>query len=163
MAKTFRVSFGVRLSNFFIRNMLRAGIKIGAMALITVRGRKSGQLRTTPIVVGEADGSRWIVSPYGEVNWVRNLRAAGEATLTRGRRSERITATALSAEEAAPVLKKSLQGAPSFLLAYFDVRPDSPLEDFLREAPRHPVFLIRNLAEAQTSAAGQRSGNAISS
>ncbi len=44
--------------------------------LPTVPGRKSGVPRTTPVALGERDGRRWLVSPYGEVDWVRNLRAA---------------------------------------------------------------------------------------
>jgi deazaflavin-dependent oxidoreductase (nitroreductase family) len=146
MARTFHPTFGVRFSNKMIATLLRAGVKMGNMTLLTVRGRKSGQLRTTPVVIGENDGQRSIIAPYGAVNWVLNLRAAGEATITHGRRIETITAKEVSATEAAPILKSSLAGAPSFLRAYFDVTPDSSLEDFIEEAPRHPVFVIQNLA-----------------
>lgn len=161
MAKTYKTTFVVRLVNFLISRMLRAGIKMGNMALLTVRGRKSGLPRTTPIALGEHNGQRWIVSPYGAVNWVRNLRAAGEATLTQGRRSEQITVIELPAEEAAVLLKQSLGGAPSFLRSYFDVSPDSPLEDFIREAPRHPVFLVKSLAERQETGTQQIQNNAV--
>lgn len=143
MAKAFRAGFGVRFSNTMVAALLRIGVKMGPMTLLTVRGRKSGQPRTTPVAIGERDGQRWVISPYGQVDWVRNLRAAGRATLTRGRRKEAITAIELSPTEAAPLLKQSLAGAPSFLHAYFDVTPDAPLEAFEREAPRHPVFLLR--------------------
>ncbi|HET8846890.1 MAG TPA: nitroreductase family deazaflavin-dependent oxidoreductase, partial [Ktedonobacteraceae bacterium] len=127
MAKKYKDTFVTRLGNFFVSRLLRAGIKMGNMALLTVRGRKSGLPRTTPIALGNHDGQRWIIAPYGAVNWVRNLRAAGEATLTQGRKSEHIMASELSIEEAAPILKKSLAGAPTFVQAYFDVNPASPL------------------------------------
>jgi deazaflavin-dependent oxidoreductase (nitroreductase family) len=143
MAKAYRVNFSVRLGNALVTALLRVGMKLGSMTLLTVRGRKSGQPRTTPVAVVEDDGERWLIAPFGEVNWVRNLRAAGEATLTRGRRSERVTVHELSAQEAAVVLKRSLDGAPTFLRQYFDATPASPLADFEREAPRHPVFQVR--------------------
>lgn len=142
MAKTYRVTFFVRLSNKIVEVLLRAGVKMGPMVLLTVRGRKSGQPRTTPVVIGERNGQRWLVGTFGNVNWVRNLRAAGEATLTRSRRSEAITVRELPTEEAALLLKQILSTAPNFIKSYFDVTPDAPLEDFLREAPRHPIFQV---------------------
>src|SRR5579871_139940 len=91
MAKTYRVTFVVRASNWIAGRLLRAGVNMGPMVLLTVRGRKSGQPRTTPVAMVERDGQRWVVGTFGNVNWVRNLRAAGEAMLTRRRRSEAIT------------------------------------------------------------------------
>jgi deazaflavin-dependent oxidoreductase (nitroreductase family) len=77
------------------RFLLTAGIPLGPNALITIRGRKSGLLRTTPLAIIEVADRRWIWAPWGEVQWVRNLRAAGRATITvRGRREE-VTATEL--------------------------------------------------------------------
>jgi deazaflavin-dependent oxidoreductase (nitroreductase family) len=144
MAKTFRATFAIRLSNTIVTALLRAGVKMGNMTLLTVRGRKSGQLRTTPVALIEQDDQRWLVAPYGAVNWVRNLRAAGEATLTHGRHTEQITVIELSPKEAAVTLKESLSIAPSFLRQYFDVTPASSLEEFEHEAPRHPVFGIHS-------------------
>lgn len=152
MAKTYRITFGVRLSNAIVTALLRAGVELrapggfGAMTLLTVRGRKSGVPRTIPVVMGERGGQRWLVSPFGEVNWARNLRAAGEGIVTRGRRAEAISVVELSAAEAAPVLKYLLPRAPSLIRSYFAVTPASPLEDFEREAPRHPVFLVQSAA-----------------
>lgn len=144
MAKTFRATFIVRASNTIVTALLRVGVKMGSMTLLTVRGRKSGQPRTTPVALIEKDGQRWLVAPYGAVNWVRNLRAAGEATLTHGRQTEHITVTELGAKEAAVTLKETLSFAPSFLRQYFDVVPTSSVEEFEREAPRHPVFGIQS-------------------
>src|SRR5437667_10606007 len=137
MAKTYRVNAFVRISNAMTTFLLRMGVKLGTMTLLTVRGRKSGKIRTTPVT---------LIAPFGAVNWVRNLRAASEATLTRGRHSERVSAVELSTQEAGPILKQSLAGAPSFVTSYFDVTQDSPLADFEREAPRHPVFRLNTLS-----------------
>ena len=152
MAKTYRVTFFVRLSNKIVELLLRAGVKMGPMVLLTVRGRKSGEPRTTPVAMVESDGQRWVVGTFGNVNWVRNLRAAGEATLTRSRRSEAIIVHELPLEEAAVFLKQILPTAPNFVKSYFDVKPDSPLEDFLREAPRHPVFQVHARVSADQRA-----------
>jgi deazaflavin-dependent oxidoreductase (nitroreductase family) len=115
-----------------------------------VRGRKSGLPRTTPVsLIGESDGQSWLIAAFGEVDWVRNLRAAGEASLKRGRRPKHIFVKELSAEEAAPILKKSLAGAPGFLLKNFDVTPESSLKDFEREALNHPVFEVLHATNVQ--------------
>jgi len=121
--------------------------------LVAHRVGKSGLPRTTPVSLGERDGRRWLIAAFGEVDWVRNLRAAGEASLKRGRRPEHIFVKELSAEEAAPILKESLAGAPGFLLKYFDATPESPLKDFEREALNHPVFLVKSEAEMQQETA----------
>lgn len=142
MAKTLHLTVADRIGEALFMALLRAGIKIGTMSLLTVRGRKSGQPHTVLVLLVEQDGECWLVAPYGVVQWVRNLRSAGTATLTRGRRSETISVTELEAREAAPVLKQYLVHVSAGVRSYFDVTKDSPLEAFEREAPRHPVFKI---------------------
>ena len=153
MAKTYQVPFFVRLGNVFTTRLLRAGLKPGNMALLTVRGRKSGLPRTTPVSLVEHDGQRWLLAAFGAVDWVRNLRVAGEASLKRGRYPEHIVVKEVSAEEAAPVLKHILANAPGFLLKNFDATPESPLKDFEREAANHPVFLVQSAAQRQAGTA----------
>jgi deazaflavin-dependent oxidoreductase (nitroreductase family) len=143
MSKAYHVNFADRMEVALITTLLRAGVKLGTMSLLTVRGRTSGQPHTVLVLLVEQDGQRWLVAPYGVVQWVRNLRAAGTATLTRGRRSEAISVTELPAQQAAPVLKQYLLLPVSAgVRSYFDATKDSPLEAFEREAPRHPVFQI---------------------
>ena len=77
------------------RFLLTVGIPLGPNALITIRGRKSGLLRTTPLAIIAVAGRRWIWAPWGEVQWVRNLRAAGCATISVRGRAEEVTATEL--------------------------------------------------------------------
>jgi len=91
----------VDLFNPLARRMLGAGIPLGPNALITIRGRKSGLDRTTPVALVEIGGRRWVIGTFGETHWVRNLRSAGEATITVGRRQEKVGAMELSHEEAA--------------------------------------------------------------
>ena len=146
MAKTYQVNFAVRASNAIVTLLLRLGVPMGPMALLTVRGRKSGELRTTPIAIDVVDGRQWVIAPFGEVNWVRNLRAAGGGTIRRRGRTESIVAVELSPQDAAPVLKSAIGRGPSFIKSYFDVTPSSSLEDFEQEAVRHPVFRLDRAA-----------------
>jgi hypothetical protein len=90
----------------------------------------------------EFEGQRYVQSPFGDVNWVRNLRAAGKATLSWGSRHETIVATELSPEEAAPVIKSILAHAPKMIQEYFDVTAESSLEEVIRDAPNHAVFAV---------------------
>lgn len=141
MAKTYQVPSYARLVNVFIVAMLRVGIKMGPIGLITVRGRKSGLSRTTPVAVVELDGKRYLSSPYGVVDWVRNLRVAKKAILTRGRRAETLKAMELSPREGGLVLKALITGSGPFD-RYYGVTPGAPLEDFELAAVKHPVFLL---------------------
>lgn len=90
----------VMFTNGFVTWLGRLGVPLGPNTLLTVRGRKSGVPRTTPVAIVKVGERRWVQSPFGEVQWVRNLRAAGEATLTTGSHTEAVTATPLSREEA---------------------------------------------------------------
>jgi len=87
--------------NPLTRYLLRSGVPLGPNGLVTVRGRTSGVPRTTPIAIIELSGRRWIWAPWGEVNWVRNLRAAGRATITVRGRDEEVTARELDRTERA--------------------------------------------------------------
>jgi deazaflavin-dependent oxidoreductase (nitroreductase family) len=81
---------------------------MGPDGLITVRGRRTNLLRTTPIAIVEIAGRRWVMSPFGEVNWVRNLRGSGSATITLNRRRENIVADELSQDEVVEWLRDTL-------------------------------------------------------
>jgi deazaflavin-dependent oxidoreductase (nitroreductase family) len=150
MANTSQIPAFVRLGNALTTTLLRAGFKLVGpfmffgnypMYLFTVRGRKSGQPRTVALVILERNEQRYVASPYGIVDWVRNLRAAGAAILTRGRRSETVNARELPPREAALVLREEIKGGNPFA-RYFGVTADSSLEEFERAAVAHPVFVL---------------------
>lgn len=90
-----RVPRSVSIFGPILKFLLAAGIPLGFNRLVTIRGRKSGQPRTVAVAVLEVSGRRWVWAPWGEVNWVRNLRAAGHATITVRGRKEEVTATEL--------------------------------------------------------------------
>lgn len=141
MAKDYKLTSGRRLANWLMKALLRAGWGPKTIYLLTVRGRKSGNPHTTPVTLVEENGRRWLVAPYGEVNWVRNARAAGRVTLTRGGRSETLPILELDSQESAPILKKYVNRVP-ITRSYFDAAPDAPIEEFVAEATRHPVFRV---------------------
>jgi len=77
------------------RRLLRAGVPLGFNGLITIRGRKTGVPRTTPIAIIHVAGRRWVWAPWGGSQWVGNLRAAGRATITVRRHQEEVRAIEL--------------------------------------------------------------------
>lgn len=83
------------LFNPIVKFLVAAGAPLGFNGLITVRGRKSGLPRTTPVAIIEVSGRRWVWAPWGDVQWVQNLRAVGRATITVHRRKEEVQATEL--------------------------------------------------------------------
>jgi deazaflavin-dependent oxidoreductase (nitroreductase family) len=92
---TARVPWRVSFFGAILKFLLVAGVPLGPNGLITIRGRKSGLPRTTPVAIIEVSGKRWVWAPWGEVHWVRNLRAAGRATITLRHRKEEVSATEL--------------------------------------------------------------------
>jgi deazaflavin-dependent oxidoreductase (nitroreductase family) len=141
VAKTYTLNFGTRLINGVFRTMTRLGLGASYRQILTVPGRKTGRPYSTPLDVIEAGGDQWLVAAYGPVNWVRNARAAGEVTLTRGGRTERYRIAEASPAEAVPVLRKYLTDV-RVVRPYFDAAPDAPDEALEAELPRHPVLRL---------------------
>ncbi len=90
----------VRILDPLGRRAMRAGVPMGPNVLLTVRGRKSGQPRSAGVALTEIDGRRFVVGAYGEVHWVRNLRAAGEGTLRLRGRDEQVRAVEITGADA---------------------------------------------------------------
>ena len=142
-----RVPSFVPVLNPLLRRLIRLGVPMGPNGLITVRGRKSGTPRTTAVAVIESGGRRWVVGTFGDVNWVRNLRVAGEAIVVKGRRRETLHSTELNRDEArafftdvvVPYVGSS--ALRRFLLAMLGAA--DILEDPARAAMDRPVFELR--------------------
>src|SRR5881409_4215833 len=91
--------------NAMAKPLLKLGVPMGPDVLITVSGRKTGLPRTTPVTICEYGGRRGFISPFGETNWARNLRAAGIATIRFGRRSESMRTVELGHDEAVAFIR----------------------------------------------------------
>src|SRR5205823_6056943 len=108
------MSFMTRLMpviSWGITMLLRIGVRMtifGPMMLLTVRGRKTGKPRTTPIDLHEFDGRRFLIATHGVGSWVHNLRAVGEGVLSLGWSSQAFTAVELTPEAGGPVIKDVL-------------------------------------------------------
>ena len=99
LAPRAHVPWRVRFFSRILKFLLVAGVPLGFNRLITIRGRKSGLPRTTPLAVIAVGGRRWVWAPWGEVHWVRNLRAAGRATIAARGGKEEVSATELDPTE----------------------------------------------------------------
>jgi deazaflavin-dependent oxidoreductase (nitroreductase family) len=133
-----------KLMNPFVVVMMRAGVSVWGSRILEVPGRTSGVPRRTPVNLLELDGHRYLVSPRGEGQWVRNLRAnAGRLALLLGRRREELSADELPDSEKSPVLRAYLRKWKMEVGMFFDgVTADSEEADLQRIAASHPVFVL---------------------
>jgi deazaflavin-dependent oxidoreductase (nitroreductase family) len=146
VAKRFQQTSLRRFGNRLVAPLVRRGWFDRRTYLLTVAGRRTGQPRTTPVTLVENPAGRYVVAPYGPVQWVRNVRVAGHVTLQRGARVETVSLHELGPHDAAPVLREYLATVP-IVRPYFDVRPNSSQEEFEAEADQHPVFQIRSATD----------------
>ena len=125
------------------RFLLAARVPLGFNGLITIRGRKSGLPRTTPVAIIDVSGRRWIWAPWGEVHWVRNLRAAGGATISVRGRKEEVRATELDPIERVAFFRDTLgpvaRGIP-FGVSFIRIVDGVDLGHPLEAAEGRPVF-----------------------
>src|SRR5436189_4412176 len=96
------------LFNHVIRCFLRLSVPMGPVGLLTVKGRLTGKSRRNPVGLFKHDGRSYLFSTFGNVNWVRNLRAAGQATMRKGFHMTRVYPVELTPEETAPILKEAV-------------------------------------------------------
>lgn len=157
-AEPVRVPGFVHAFNGIGRRLVSAGF-LGPNVLLTVRGRKSGLPRSTPVALVDIRGRRWILGTFGEVAWVKNLRAAGQATITRKRRQQLVAATELSPTEAATfyrhVLTPYVTGLPFGRLLLRVLGAADMLTDPEGAARRRPVFELRPANAADQAKAAE--------
>ena len=123
------------------RPLARLGLTGPRTHLLTVQGRKTGRPWSTPVSIVRMRGERYLVAPYGERNWVLNARAAGRVELRRGRRAELLDVRELPPAEAAPVLRDYYRES-RVTRPFFRVSLESSAEEWLAEAPQHPVLQL---------------------
>lgn len=130
-----------RIANWPVKRLLGLGVPIPNTYMMTVTGRNTGKRHTIPLTLVEYDGYRHLVGTRGEVNWVQNVRAAGQLTLSRGRMYEILPVTELEPDQAAPVIRKFTNEVP-LSGRLMKVSPDASLQEFEQAARRHPVFRL---------------------
>lgn len=143
MSKQYRLNLPRRVANVLMKGAIRLGFGPRKSYLLSVRGRRTGKLHTTPVNLVFRAGDRYLVAPYGATNWVKNARHAGHVRLRRGRTEEQVAIEAVAdPAEAAPVLHQYWR-ENAITRPYFDVPANPADQDFLEEADAHPVFRIR--------------------
>jgi deazaflavin-dependent oxidoreductase (nitroreductase family) len=135
--------FTTHVFNRVVATLTRAGFSVWGSRVLEVRGRTSGEPRRTPVNLLTLDGTRYLVAPRGETQWVRNLRVAGDGVLLLGRRRQPFTATEIADAEKREVLRAYLKRWKAEVGVFFDgVDDSSPDAELDRIAPRHPVFVV---------------------
>jgi deazaflavin-dependent oxidoreductase (nitroreductase family) len=130
--------------NKAVAGATRMGISLMGSRVLEVKGRKSGQWRSTPVNLLTVDGQQYLVAPRGNTQWVRNLRAAnGEGELRIGRKTERFTATEIGDDAKPAILRAYLKKWKFEVGVFFDgVDAKAPEETLRRIAPGYPIFRI---------------------
>jgi deazaflavin-dependent oxidoreductase (nitroreductase family) len=139
-----RPGWFTRQLNRSMSALARRGISIWGSRILEVRGRTSGLPRRVPVNPLDLDDGRYLVSPRGQTEWVRNVRADdGHLSLLLGRRREELVATEVADDEKARILREYLRRWKFEVGMFFDgVGPDSTDEALMAIAPKHPVFRL---------------------
>jgi deazaflavin-dependent oxidoreductase (nitroreductase family) len=135
-------------TNFFndtVGRLTRMGVSVYGSRVLAVKGRKSGEWRTTPVnQLRLADGTRYLVAPRGNTQWVRNLRAVGTGELRIGRKVEPFSATEIADDDKPAILRAYLKRWKFEVGVFFDgVDAKAPQEKLREIAPGYPVFRIQ--------------------
>jgi deazaflavin-dependent oxidoreductase (nitroreductase family) len=132
-----------QLFNGAVAWLTRRGLSVWGARVLYVRGRASGEWRSTPVNLLSHDGHRYLVAPRGQTQWVRNLRAAGRGELRVGRRTEPFTAAELDDKDKPAVLRAYLRRWKFEVGMFFDgVGPDATDDELLSIAGGYPVFRL---------------------
>ncbi|MEU9573499.1 nitroreductase family deazaflavin-dependent oxidoreductase [Streptomyces massasporeus] len=135
--------FTVNVLNRIVAWLTRRGVSVWGSRVLAVRGRKSGQWRTTPVNLLTLDGKQYLVAPRGHVQWTHNMRAAGGGELHLGKHVDTFTAAEVGDDDKTPILRAYLKRWKAEVGVFFNgVGPDSPDDELRRIAPDHPVFEI---------------------
>ena len=137
MADKFKVDTTRHIADGLTKAFIALNLAPKGYYVLTTIGRKTGEKRTTPVVLIEEDGHRWLVAPFA--------RAAGKVTLARKGITETLAIRELSMIEAAPVLRKYVTNV-AVARRYFDVEVDSPESAYVTEAQKRPVFELNSIA-----------------
>jgi deazaflavin-dependent oxidoreductase (nitroreductase family) len=131
---------GERIFNKVFGVLVGFGFGLRHNYLLQVQGRRTGRVHSTPVNVLELDGRRWLVAGRGRTQWVRNAEAAGDVTLRKGRRRQRVRVRPVADVDKPRILSAYLDRFTLTVQRYFPVPAGSPPAEFARVAYRYPVF-----------------------
>lgn len=132
-----------RAANVVIRWLADAGISIAGTRALRVRGRKSGKQRAVVVNLLTVDGVDYLVSPRGNTQWARNVRAAAVVEVGPRWRRHRVCATEVDDAAKPDLLRRYLSRWYWQVKDYVaGLTPDSSDEEFRAAAPTIPVFAL---------------------
>jgi len=135
--------FTINVFNRVVAALTQLGVSVYGSRVLEVKGRKSGQWRSTPVNLLVLDGERYLVAPRGNTQWVRNIRVSGQGRLVRGRHREPFRALEVGDGEKVPILRAYLKRWKAEVGVFFEgVGPDSSDAQVSEIAPKHPVFRV---------------------
>lgn len=135
--------FTAKIFNPAVGLVTRLGVSLKGSAVLSVRGRKSGEWRSTPVNPLSFGGQRYLVAPRGDTQWVRNIRVSNEGRLQVGRKTTAISVAEVPDGEKIPILRAYFKEWKWEVGQFFDLKSaDAPDEEIARIAPDHPVFRV---------------------
>jgi deazaflavin-dependent oxidoreductase (nitroreductase family) len=141
-------SGAVKLMNSIIGRLASLGLIPRGTVQLEVKGRRSGQTRSTAVTWVEHDGQRYLVAPRGNTEWVRNVKAAGGEAVIKHRKTQRVRLEEIPVEQRAPIIKAYNKKLGAVTRREFGIDGDASLEEHAKIADRHPVFRIVPASEA---------------
>ena len=163
MSKKPSFPWWLKYANRLVILLNRVGLSIGTMHILSIPGRKTGKMRSTPVSVLRVNGQRYILTGL-ETGWVKNARAAGWGLLSYGRKNERVTLIELPVEERPAILREFPAQVPHGVQFFERLLglPNDP-EAFAQAAPQCPVFRLdcSDAKGADTSDLGDRANRNI--
>lgn len=135
--------FTKHVFNRAVAILTRVGVSVWGSRVLRVRGRKSGEWRTSPVNLLTYNGTQYLVAPRGHTQWVRNIRISGAGELLLGGKAQPFRATEVPDDEKVPILREYLRRWKFEVGIFFGgVSAESPDEELRRIAPDHPVFRV---------------------
>jgi deazaflavin-dependent oxidoreductase (nitroreductase family) len=142
-ARYIKPKSGTSFFNDAVGRLTKMGISVYGSRVLAVKGRKSGEWRTTPVNPLRVDGARYLVAPRGNTQWVRNLRVVGTGELRIGRKAEPFSATEIADADKPAILRAYLKRWKFEVGVFFDGVDAKAPEEKLREiAPGYPIFRV---------------------
>jgi deazaflavin-dependent oxidoreductase (nitroreductase family) len=135
--------FTKHVFNNLVAVSTRLGLSVWGSRVLRVRGRKSGEWRSSPVNLLTYEGKQYLVAPRGHTQWVRNIRISGAGELVLGSRVQPFRAVEIPDDQKVPLLRHYLKRWKFEVGMFFGGVSDTSADSELRRiAPDHPVFRV---------------------
>ena len=120
------------------------GLPVGPMHLLRVKGRVSGREFTNPVAPVKINGTMYILQAFPQSDWVKNVRAAGQGTLVRGRKAQQVRLVEVPPKERGAIAREFPKQVPMGVGIFVKngVVADKTPASFENAAPGIPIFRV---------------------